>query len=159
LIDIAVPRDVEDTVGDLPDVFLYNVDDLRQLVEEDMAQRRRKASHAEAIIGQEARLWVQKQRASLTAAPLITGLRSKHQALVDAEITRLRQRLPHLAPSDLQVIEAAFTAVGNKMLHDPTVKVREYAQSEAEDSMAKMETVREIFGLTEMVSSRTEERQ
>lgn len=146
-IDIAVPRDVETSVGNLPNVFLYNVDDLRQLVEEDMKERRRRAGQAETIVRDEAAAFVARQRADLAAVPLISSLRAKHQTLVEAEMVRLRQRLPHLSEADLKAVEAALSAVGNKMLHEPTAKVREYAQATEPDSEAKMETVREVFGL------------
>jgi glutamyl-tRNA reductase len=147
-IDIAVPRDVEPGVGDLPDVFLYNIDDLRRLVDEDLAERRQRAAHAEAVVREEALAFAARQRIAQTAVPLVSSMRAKMRTNTEAELARLRQRLPHLSAEDWASIEASFAAVENRMLHDPTAKIKEYAAApDAEHAAAKMETVRELFGL------------
>jgi glutamyl-tRNA reductase len=151
LIDIAVPRDIEPEVGDLPEVFLYNIDDLQQLVEADQTERRQRAAQAEMFVRDAAMTYASQMRVQQSAAPLVSSMRAKMHATSEAELDRLRQRLPHLTASDWKAIEAAFTAVENKMLHDPTVKIREYAaESDAETSAVKMSTVRELFGLAGM---------
>lgn len=157
LIDIAVPRDIEPEVGELPDVYLYDIDDLKQMVEEDMAERRRRAIHAEALVQEEALTYAARMRSQSVAAPLVTSMRAKVRATVTPEMARLRQRLPHLSPADWQAIEAAFASVENKLLHDPTLKVKEYAAApETPEIAVKMATVREIFALEEKVVEEAE---
>ncbi len=152
LIDIAVPRDIEASVGDLPDVFLYNIDDLQAVVDSDLSERRRRASRAEVLVREEAMAFAAHLRANQTAAPLVSSLRAKQHAIVQEEMARLRRRLPHLDETDWSAIEAFARSIENKTLHDPTLKVKEYAapapgqEAEAE---AKIATVREIFGLNE----------
>jgi glutamyl-tRNA reductase len=147
-IDIAVPRDVEAEVGDLPDVFLYNIDDLRRLVDEDLAERRQRAARAEAVVREEALAFAARQRIAQTAAPLVSSMRAKMRTNTEAELVRLRQRLSHLTDDDWRAIEASFAAVENRMLHDPTAKIKEYAAApDPEHVAARMEMVRELFGL------------
>jgi glutamyl-tRNA reductase len=147
-IDIAVPRDIASDVGDLPDVFLYNIDDLRQLVEEDMAERRTRAARAEQIVHDEALAFGNRLRANQTAFPLLTALRANHHAIIAAEMTRLRQRLPDLTEEQWKSIEASFNAVENKLLHVPTVRIKEYAaEPESDVAQVKIATVRELFDI------------
>jgi glutamyl-tRNA reductase len=144
LIDIAVPRDIEPSAGDVDNVFLYNVDDLTAVVEGESAERRVRAARAEALIHEEAMTCAVRLRATQSAAPLVTALRAKHHAVVDAELLRLRRQMPHLGAEDWEQIERAFTAVENKIAHAPTQKIHEYAQTDAPE---KLEMVRELFGV------------
>ncbi len=147
LIDIAVPRDIESSVGELDDVYLYDIDDLQQLIESDLAERRRRAVHAETMIHEEARAYTARQKSREAATPILNSLRSKQRAIFASELTRLQKRLPHLSPEDWKAIEAFATAVENKTLHSPTVKIKEYAAGDAEDSAMKIAAARELFGL------------
>jgi glutamyl-tRNA reductase len=149
-IDIAVPRDIATDVGNLPDVFLYNIDDLRQLVEEDMVQRRKRANQAEQIVREEALSFANRLRATQTATPILTALRASHHGVIAAELVRLRQRLPEVTSEEWQAIESAFTSVENKLLHGPTVRIKEYAAApESDEAQVKIATVRELFDIPE----------
>lgn len=147
-LDIAVPRDIEPAVGDLPNVFLYDIDDLRGMVESDMAQRRQRAERAEALVREEAMACSGRMRSQSVAVPLVRSLREKVRGTIAPEVARLRQRLSHLSEDDWRAIEATFASVENRLLHDPTLKVKEYAAQETPETVAKMETVRELFGLS-----------
>ncbi len=147
LIDIAVPRDIDADVADLDGVYLYNIDDLRAVVDADSAERRQEAERAAAIVHNEAvtfSAWLRTQRA---AAPLVSGVRAKMDTIKQEELQRLRQRLAHLSPEEWQVIEAAFTSTVNKIAHAPTVKIKDYAADGSEAAENKLDTVREVFGL------------
>lgn len=146
LIDIAVPRDIEASVGELDDVFLYNIDDLRAVVDNDEAERRIRATRADVLVHDEALSFAQTLRARETALPLVSSLRARMEATKTAEMARLAQRLPHLSPADLRVIEASFGAVIAKIAHEPTVKIKEYALADNGDE--KIATARELFGLS-----------
>ena len=145
LIDIAVPRDIDADVGDLPDVFLYNIDDLRAVVDADQAERRQEALRAEALVREEAVAFWGRLRSQETATPLVTSVRAKMDTIRDSEMARLRQRLAHLPPEDWEAIERFSASLVNKIAHAPTRKIKDFAADERSDE--KMETVRELFEL------------
>jgi glutamyl-tRNA reductase len=153
LIDIAVPRDIETSVGDLDGVFLYNIDDLQQVVAEDIADRRTRASHAEAMVREESFAFAARLRAQQSATPLVTEVRAKIHTIAEVELARLRQRLPNLSEDEWRAIVSTVQSIENKIAHDPTVKIKEFAAAAvegaapAEDAALKMETVRELFNL------------
>lgn len=147
LVDIAVPRDIEASVGDLPDVFLYNVDDLRAVLDAEEAERRQEALRADALVQSEAVAFVRQLKTAREAAPLVSGVRAKMDAIRAAELARLRARLPHLSDADWRLVEATVASIQNKALHDPTIKIREYAADGSPNAEEKMNTVRELFGL------------
>lgn len=160
LIDIAVPRDIEPSVGDLDDVYLYDIDDLQQLVAEDLAERRRRAAHAETLVYEEALAYSARQKSREAATPLLNSLRAKQRAIVTAEMIRLRRRLPHLSEDDWEAVEAFASAVENKTLHTPTVKIKEYAAdaaNNADDAALKIAAARELFGLDSSDEAQTQE--
>ena len=148
LIDIAVPRDIDPAVGALDDVFLYDIDDLQAVVDADIAERRQRAAHAEALVREEAIAFAARRRTQQAAAPVVRDLRAKHRAIVEDEKNRLRSRADW-TPEQWRAIEATLQAIENKTLHEPTVKIREYAAAiDDAQAVAKIETARELFGLT-----------
>lgn len=153
LIDIAVPRDIEANVGDLPDVYLYDIDDLQQVVDDDIAERRQRAARAEALVREEAMSYAARLRTSQAATPLVSSVRARHRAIIEEEKARLRQRVD-FTPEQWSAIEAFLRSVENKTLHEPTAKIKEYAAAgDSVDAEVKMETVRELFGLTSTPTS------
>lgn len=156
LIDIAVPRDIDADVGQLDDVFLYNIDDLRAVVDADIAERRQEAARAEALVRDEAMAFAAWLRTTRAAAPLVSGVRAKMEAIRRDDLARLRQRLPHLSENDWQAIETATAAMINKIAHAPTVKIKDYAADPSDQSEEKMDTVRELFGLEAAAREKTE---
>jgi glutamyl-tRNA reductase len=145
LIDIAVPRDVEAAVGELDDVYLYDIDDLQAVVDAAMAERRRRAARAETVIEQEARGFVMRHRAQLSAAPLVRALRQRQQSVLDDELGRLYRRLPDLSDDQKSAIETFGQSLLNKLAHDPTRRIHVWAEEDPE----KLETIREVFALGE----------
>jgi glutamyl-tRNA reductase len=147
LIDIAVPRDIDPAVGELDDVFLYDIDDLQAVVDADRAERRQRGARAEALVHEEALAFAARLRTQQTATPIVSDLRAKHRAIRAEEMERLRTRLTW-TPEQWQAIELTLQAIENKTLHDPTRKIREYAAVGDSAADAKIETARELFGLT-----------
>ncbi|MBC8103577.1 MAG: glutamyl-tRNA reductase [Cytophagales bacterium] len=158
LIDIAVPRDIETAVGDIDGVFLYNIDDLQQVVASDIAERRSRAAKAEAMVREEALAFASRLRAQQSAAPLVTEVRAKLHSIAEAELARLRPRLQNVSEDEWRAIVAMVQSIENKIAHDPTVKIKEFAAAvegglaPAEDVAQKMETVRELFNLSVVAS-------
>ncbi len=127
LIDIAVPRDVDPNVGDLDNVYLYNVDDLQEVVDENMKNRRQEAQKAAAIIDEE----VEKYRAwrnSLAAVPTIVSLREKTEGIIKGELERCGPWLRILSEKERSNVELLANAIVNKIIHDPIIGLKEESQ-------------------------------
>jgi len=143
LIDIAVPRDVEPGVADMDGVFVYNIDDLRFLVDRCKAEREAEVEKVRAIIDEETAAFMAYLRA-LEAVPLIKELREKFESVYQAECERLLSKFASLPEEDRERIRRAIKSTVNKLMHDPLVRMKEYAANGGAD---KLEIVRELFGL------------
>jgi len=125
-VDIAVPRDVAPEVGNESRVFLYNVDDLRQIVDQNIGRRRGALDAAQAIVDEEVesfRRWF----AGLRVVPAIRALREQGEAVRAAELERLLSRLDAISPDEREEILAFSRRLMNKLLHPPTVRIRKSA--------------------------------
>jgi glutamyl-tRNA reductase len=128
LIDIAVPRDIEPSVGKLDGVFLYDLDDLRTVAEANMRARRKEAAAAEALVEREARDFLEWQK-SLDVVPLLKELRRRAEDIRRAELDKARRRLGALTPEQDRALEAATEAIVQKLLHAPTVQLKEMVRN------------------------------
>lgn len=144
IIDIALPRDVEPAIGHETNVFLYNIDDLRQIVDHNLDRRRDELPRAEAIIAEGVEdFW--GWYAGLAVVPTIRDLREQSEAVRQAEVEKALRRLAHLAPEDQDAIDALTRGLLNKLLHMPTVRLREAAGNGRGTSV--LDTVRYLFEL------------
>ena len=144
MVDIAIPRDVEPEVGALPHVFLYNVDDLQNMLDETLDRRRTAAVAAEDLVLGEAQSFSSWQR-SLAAVPAIRTLRERGERIRADEVERLLQRLPHLGAADQAALEAFSRRLLNQLLHDPTVRLRQAAEEGGAEET--VDAVRFLSGL------------
>lgn len=149
LIDLAVPRDVEPAVGELPGVFLYNIDDLGHVVEESRRGRQREAEHAERILEEETRgfeRWFDGEQAT----PIIKALRARFRSALEIELERsLRGRLRDLDDEQRAAIAKMLDAALNRMLHHPTQRLREEARNDDGTSLEQLtEALEELFDLS-----------
>src|SRR5499426_2941994 len=143
-IDIAVPRDVEGAVGALDDVYCYDIDDLKQVVDANIRERAREAHRAEALVDRE----VAKFRARLgdvEVIPTIVSLRERLEEIRAGELRRALARVPDASPETRATLEALSTGIVNKILHAPITKLRESSRAGAHRSW--LEIVNELFGL------------
>jgi glutamyl-tRNA reductase len=143
-IDIAVPRDVAAGVNALPDVFCYDIDDLKQVVDANLRERLREAHRAEGLVDRE----VQKFAARLgdvEIVPTIVSLRERLESIRAQEVARTLGRLGDATPETREAIEALSTAIVNKILHAPITKLRESSRAGAGRSWTEL--VHELFGL------------
>lgn len=146
LIDIAVPRNVEPAAGDLDSVFLYNVDDLERAVSDGSRGRTLATADAERVVEEELSAFRAEERALRGAGPTIVALRQRFQETAAAELERsLGGRLRHLPEADRAALEAMLDALTNKLLHAPTVVLKEAAVSCEGDAM--MQAARSLFAL------------
>jgi glutamyl-tRNA reductase len=143
-IDIAVPRDVEASVNGLDDVYCYDIDDLRQVVDANVRERVREAQRAEALIDREVARHVARQ-SDQEIIPTIVSLRERLEDIRQAEVGRALARLPEASPETRAAIEALSSAIVNKILHAPITKLRESSRAGAGRSW--LELVHDLFGL------------
>jgi glutamyl-tRNA reductase len=143
-IDIAVPRDLDPSINDLDGCYLYDIDDLEQVVEATVAGRREEAARAEAIVAEEARVFAAWQR-SLDVVPAIASLRRRAQEIRVAELARASGKLAGLSPRERDAVESLTAQIVNKLLHVPTVRLKEAAAGAQGSTYA--ETVRHLFDL------------
>jgi glutamyl-tRNA reductase len=141
IVDLAVPRDVDPSLGAVDGCFLYDVDALEGVVAATLEGRRSEAVQAERIVSEEAerfRAW----RASLAVVPAIASLRAHAEEIRATELARLEGRLPE---GDRDVLDTLTVQIVNKLLHLPTVRLKEAAVTA--DGLLYADVVRHLFGL------------
>ena len=144
-IDISVPRNVDPAVGKLPNVFVFDIDDLESVISSNIREREREAERAELIVESEIMQFQQTLRV-LDIGPTIGALRNKLQDIAKVELTRQRNRLGPLTREQETAIEALLVATVNKISHPLLTHMRRsYDASDAETIQAW----RDIFGLEE----------
>ena len=146
LIDLAVPRDLDPSIAGLDGCYLYDLDDLEAVVAETLAGRRKEAERAERIVAEEAERF-REWHASLEVVPAIASLRARAEEIRRAELRRAEARLGRLTEGERSVVESVTAQIVNKLLHLPTVRMKEAAA--AADGVLYAETVRHLFGLGE----------
>jgi glutamyl-tRNA reductase len=123
ILDIALPRDVEPSVGALENVFLYDLDDLRAVVAANLEGRRADLPTAEQLIDREVdRFW--DWLAGLAAVPVVTRFRAAMDRLRAQELEHAAHRLGDLTPTQRTALEHFSRALMNKFLHEPSVRLR-----------------------------------
>jgi glutamyl-tRNA reductase len=146
LIDLAVPRDLDPAIRELDGCYLYDIDDLEGIVTETLSLRRREAERAEAIVSVEAEKF-HEWHAALDVVPAIASLRARAEEIREAELQKAEALLGRLDESQRRAVEAVTAQIVNKLLHMPTVRMKEAAA--AADGVLYAEAVRHLFGLGE----------
>jgi glutamyl-tRNA reductase len=146
LIDLAVPRDLDPAIHDLDGCYLYDIDDLQAIVSETLVGRRGEAERAEAIVAAESEKFREWQ-ASLDIVPAIMSLRARAEEIREAELRKAEGLLGRLDDSQRKAVEAITAQIVNKLLHLPTVRMKQAAA--AADGVIYAEAVRHLFGLGE----------
>ncbi len=142
-IDIAVPRDLDPELNEIDNVFLYDIDDLSQVVEMNRSEREKEAVKAARIVEEET-LKFTKWQDGLTITPTISALRAKADEICTSEVTKTLARMD-LSDSDRQKVEKLAQAITAKMLHNPLRFLKSESCRKGDDS--KIDMVRTVFGL------------
>ena len=145
-IDIAVPRDVQPAVRGLDNVFVFDIDDLEQVVAVHRDEREIEISMVQSIIQTELRGFLNWFNA-LSTGPLIRALQRRTQQLQETELRRWRSKLERLTPEDREAVIGILRGYSNKLLHDPLVQIRDFANSE--NGYLHLDTVRRLFDLNQ----------
>jgi glutamyl-tRNA reductase len=144
LVDLAVPADVERSAGGVPGVRLFDVDDLRAGLDDAIASRLREVPKVEEVVDEEVEAFARRYR-ELEVEPLVAELRRQAEEVRAAEVSRALRDLGELDPQAVERIEHLSRVLVKKLLHDPTVRLRERAGDGDADDVAA--AVRELFGL------------
>lgn len=144
IIDIALPRDVEAGVGQLPGVQLFNLDQLQEHLDDYLKRRLQEVPRVEAIIAEEMRYYVEYLR-TMEVNPIIAELRQRAEAIRQAELEKTLRRLPELTDEERRHVEALTQALVKKLLHEPTTRLR--SEAGAGRAPAAAAAARRLFGL------------
>jgi len=143
-IDIADPRDIEPKVGDIENVYLYNIDDLQKVANDNIQDREKEAQKAEAIVQDEVVKFVNWYQ-SLEVTPTIVALRKKFEEIRNKELAKTLSIHPNFSDKERQSLEALTSSIINKILHDPLALLKQ----KNEEAMADLyiDALRTLFGL------------
>lgn len=144
IVDVAVPRDVDAGAAAIPGVTLLDIDDLRQVAHEAQRQRANEIEAVQRIVAEEVERH-RLERAGREVAPLVRALRSRAGEVRDAELERYRTRIDRLAPEARAIVEALTDGLVNKLLHEPTVRIKDLATTARGELLA--DALAELFDL------------
>ena len=142
MVDIAVPRDIEAGVGDLPDVYLYTIDDLTQIVEVNKTRRLQAASGAENLVDLGAEAY-QRERRVQQGQGLLQSFRQQAEKLRDDELDRAMKSLANGADPRAALLKLA-NALTNKLIHPTTAAIR---NASADGRTERLDFIQEAYGL------------
>ncbi len=145
LIDIAVPRDIEPSINNLPNVFLYDMDDLQKVVENNLEERKEETGKVKKIIEEEKGHFL-TWASSRQSAPIIKALNKKAEDIRTEELNIALRKLSHLSAEDIQIIDYATQKIINKLLHNPIIKLKEN-MSNGKSFLPVDELITELFDL------------
>ncbi len=145
-VDLAVPRDVDPVLSTIDGCFVYDIDDLQAVVETSLAGRRAEAVHAEHLVAVEAERFREWQT-SLAVVPAIASLRAHAEEIRTGELAKAEGRLGRLPESERKLVESMTSQIVAKLLHLPTVRMKEAAAGA--DGVIYADVVRHLFGLGE----------
>jgi glutamyl-tRNA reductase len=144
IIDISVPRNIDPEINKIDNVYLYSVDDLQEVVDTNIHGRKVEAGKAEEIINQEVEKFI-RWMSSLESVPTIVALRQKAEEIKREELEKFRGRFPDLDVEKIKAVEYLATAISNKLIHSPTVALKE--DSEDRDELIAM--IKKLYGINE----------
>ena len=143
MIDIAVPRDIDPSVRDLPGITLYDMDDLQREVAQNLSGREAEATRARTLVDAETERfagWL----AGLDVVPTIAALHEHADAIVNQVLRENEPRWVSLSEADRERVEAMARAIATRLLHEPTLRLK---RSAGDDSYAYLQAVRELFAI------------
>jgi len=143
-IDIAVPRDIDPELNKIDNIFLYDIDDLEQVVAANLVERRREAQRGEQIVEHEVDRFLAHLK-TLEVVPTIVSLQERLEEIRRAELERARGRLGALSPEQEQAVEALSRGIVNKILHEPMTRLKAMAQEP--EGLKIVDLVRKLFNL------------
>jgi len=132
LIDIAVPRDIDPDTGKIDNAYLYNIDNLQDIVDENVKERMKQAEKAELIIREEV-INYSRWLSSLEVVPTIVALRKKIDDIIEGEMTRANSWMKGLGEEERENVEILVSSIVKKILHDPIIGLKEEGENGGAD--------------------------
>jgi glutamyl-tRNA reductase len=142
IIDISVPRNIDPDINKIDNVYLYDVDDLQEVVDTNILERKKEAEKAERIVQEEVEKFI-KWMASLDSIPTIIALRQKAEEIKNEELERFRYKFSDIDTEKMRAIEYMATAIVNKLLHSPTIALKE----DREDRDELIALIKKLYGI------------
>lgn len=154
LIDIAVPRDLDPKLNDLDNVYLYDIDNLKDVVEVNKSERNKEADSASRIVDEES-LKFQRWLEGMDVTPTIVALRQKVDDLRQSELERTLAQCKDLTAKQIKAVEVLAASLTNKMLHHPIVFLK--ATGSPAEQTVKLDLIRQVFALDPESSDRDDD--
>jgi glutamyl-tRNA reductase len=142
IIDISVPRNIDPEINGMENVYLYNVDDLQDVANAGLDERRREAERAEGIVEEEIETF-QRWQSTLDAVPTIVALREKAESIKNSELEKIINRLPSLGEQEKKALEQVANSIINKIIHPPTAALKQ----DSEDKDVLIATIKRLYEL------------
>lgn len=152
MVDIAVPRDIDPRIGDLPNVFLYDIDDLQGIVQSNLAERERAALQITNMIEKEIAMfndWL----ATLGVVPVISALRKKAATIQEETMRSIENKMPNLTERERKILNKHTKSIINQLLKEPILQAKELANSPKANE--KLQLFQQIFGIENEVEEET----
>ena len=148
MVDIAVPRDLDPRIGELPNVFLYDIDDLQGIVEANLAERQRAADEIMLMIEGEL-VQFKDWLGTLGVVPVISALRQKASNIQTETMASIENKMPELTDRERKILNKHTKSIINQLLKDPILQAKEIAASP--NSHEQLQLFQQIFGIEEEV--------
>ncbi|KGR78671.1 glutamyl-tRNA reductase [Ureibacillus manganicus] len=149
MVDIAVPRDLDPKIGDLPNVFLYDIDDLQGIVEANLAEREKAAQEITEMITTEViefKDWI----ATLGVVPIISALRKKASTIQEETMASIENKMPNLTDRERKILNKHTKSIINQLLKEPILQAKELAN--AKKANEQLQLFQQIFGIENEVN-------
>lgn len=150
LIDISVPRNIDPAVRHVDNAFLFDIDDLKQRVEQNRAERLQEAEKAERMVVEEVGVVLEWMK-SLEVTPTIVALKNRADDIKRGEVEKTMSRLAHLSAQDREIVEGLASAIANKLIHNTMVTLKSEANSSS--GAAFVEAARRFYNLDNQLST------
>jgi glutamyl-tRNA reductase len=153
LIDISVPRNIDPAVRHVDNAFLFDIDDLKQRVEQNRAERLQEAEKAERMVVEEVGATIEWMKA-LEVTPTIVALRNRVDQIKQTEVEKVLGRLGHLSQQDRELVESMASSIVNKLIHRTMVTLK--AEVNSSNGPAFVEAARRFFHLDQSSTQSSE---
>ncbi|MCM3611400.1 glutamyl-tRNA reductase [Planococcus sp. MERTA32b] len=154
LVDIAVPRDMDPRIGDLPNVFLYDIDDMQGIVNANLAERERAATQIVSMIDKESHQF-NDWMTTLGVVPVISALREKALGIQAETMASIENKMPDLTDREKKILNKHTKSIINQLLKEPILQAKEMAGSPK--SREQLELFQQIFGIEDEVQGQIEQ--
>jgi glutamyl-tRNA reductase len=142
IIDISVPRNIDPDINRIDNVYLYDVDDLQEVVDTNMLERKKEADKAEQIIAEEVDKFM-KWMLNLDSVPTIVALRQRAEEIKNEELEKFKNKFPETDETKIKAVEYLAATIINKLIHPPTVALKE----NTEDREELIAVIKKLYGI------------